>query len=96
MNIKSTRSFSPTAHSSQSVKPLEQADYHQSQLPCHTDDYVLKTKKDVNLSDPSLDTYYQVCGASGAARGAVAGHAAVLVGGAALGMNWGWVFGMAK
>lgn len=59
--------------------------YIESQLPCHTDDYVLRSKVTVPLESPTFETYRRVCGATGAARGAVIGHAAVLGGGAALG-----------
>lgn len=64
-------------------------EYIQSQVPCHTDDYVLRTKVMVPVENPSAETYRKVCGASGAARGAVVGHAAMFVGGAALGATLG-------
>lgn len=63
--------------------------YVESQLPCHTKDYVLRTKAEVYLTNPSLETYRKVCGASGAVRGAWLGHAAMLGGGAALGATLG-------
>ena len=64
-------------------------EYIESQIPCHANDYVLRTKAMVPLENPSFETYRKVCGASGAARGAVIGHAAMLVGGAALGATAG-------
>lgn len=63
--------------------------YIESELPCHTDDYVLRSKVPTLVENPSLETYRKVCGATGAARGAVIGHAAVLGGGAALGATVG-------
>lgn len=59
--------------------------YIQSQIPCHTDDYVLRTRAPESVENPSMEVYSKVCGASGAARGAVAGHAVMLLGGATAG-----------
>lgn len=64
-------------------------DFVESQLPCPTDDYVLRTKTTKMLENPSLETYRKVCGATGAARGAVVGHAALLGGGAVAGAALG-------
>jgi uncharacterized protein YycO len=69
--------------------PVQGKEYIQSQIPCHTDDYVLRTKAMVPVVNPTAETYRKVCGASGAARGAVVGHAAMFVGGAALGVALG-------
>lgn len=87
MLIQSAHRHSLTAKPEQNrdVRPS----YRESELPCHTDDYVLRTKEMVPLEAPSLETYRKVCGATGAARGAVIGHAAVLGGGAALGAALG-------
>lgn len=63
--------------------------YVESKLPCHTKDYVLRTKAEVNLTNPTLETYRKVCGASGAVRGAWLGHATMLGGGAVLGATLG-------
>lgn len=71
------------------IDPESGKEYIQSQVPCHTDDYVLRTKVMVPLENPSAETYRKVSGAAGAARGAVIGHAAMFVGGAALGATLG-------
>lgn len=67
-------------------------EYIQSQIPCHTDDYVLKTKPMVPLENPSFETVRKVSGAAGAARGAVIGHAVMLGGGATLGAALGGAY----
>lgn len=86
MQITSTRK---AAAQSTQKPPTQDKEYIQSQVPCHTDDYVLRTKVMVPVENPSAETYRKVCGASGAARGAVVGHAAMFVGGAALGAALG-------
>lgn len=62
--------------------------YTQSTLPCATQDYTLKTKEMVPLEEPDLDVYRKVCGASGAAIGAMAGQVLALAAGASLGAGF--------
>lgn len=79
----------PSPRAQDCQKQTSGAQYTQSELPCPTESYQLKTRVPQNLDSPSLATYRKVAGATGAAVGALAGHVVVLGAGAAAGAALG-------
>lgn len=84
MQIRSTSSLAQ--HARPTVENVQkETSYIGSEIPCHADDYVMRTKEMVPLESPSLATYRKVSSATGAGYGAMVGHVAVLGAGLALG-----------